>query len=71
MGGERGAEAFLQPGPAMGIVRPHGQLFQQRRHVAIRYRKAAQIDRSGEWRGPDPPQEPSAELKRLEPQRRL
>jgi len=63
------AEAFLQPGPAIGIVRPQGQFFQQQRHV-VRNRKARRIDRSAERRGPDPPQEPSAELQPVEPQRR-
>jgi hypothetical protein len=46
-------------------------LFQQQGHIGIRNCKARRIDRSGERRGPDPPQEPSAELARLEPQRRL
>ena len=48
-----------------------GNPFSSKRHVAIRNRKARRIDRSGERRGPDPPQEPSAELKPVEPQRRL
>jgi hypothetical protein len=39
------AEAFRQPGLAIGIVRP--QLLQQQGHVAIRNCKARRIDRSG------------------------
>jgi hypothetical protein len=46
-------------------------LFQQRRHVAIRNRKGRRIDRSGERRGPDPPQEPRSKLRPVEPQRSL
>jgi len=32
-------------GPAIGIVRPQGQLFQQQGHVAIRNRKGRRINR--------------------------
>jgi hypothetical protein len=52
----------LIAGSAIGIVRPQGQLFQQQREVAIRNCIARRIDRSGERRGPDPPQEPSVKL---------
>ena len=44
---------------------------QQDGKVGIRNYKAGRIDRSGERRVPEPPQEPSAELKPVEPQRRL
>ena len=53
---------LLQPGPAIGIVRHQRQFFQQQGHIGIRNCEVGRIDRSGERRGPDPPQEPSAKL---------
>src|SRR5258707_448577 len=58
-----------QSGPAIGIVRPEGQLFQQQGHVAIRNRKGRRIDRD-ERMASEPLPEPFPELKPVEPQRR-
>jgi hypothetical protein len=46
-------------------------LFQQGGQIGIRNCEAGRINRSGERRGPEPPQEPSPELKPVQPQRCL
>ena len=62
--------AFLQSGPAIGIVRSQGQPFQQKRHVAIRNRKGRRIDRSGERPVSEPLPKPIPHRNPVEPQRR-
>jgi hypothetical protein len=64
------AEAFLQPGPAIGIVRPQRQCFQQGGKIAIRNCEAAQIDRSGERPISEPLPKPIPHRNPVEPQRR-
>ena len=59
--GEHG-RSFLQPGPAIGIVRSHGQPLQQKRHIAIRNRKGRRIDRGGERPASEPSPQPIPEL---------
>jgi hypothetical protein len=64
---------------AFGLVavRPGGRLArrfarpQDERNVGIRKYEAGRVDRFGERRVPEPPQEPSAKLQPVKPQRRL
>jgi hypothetical protein len=60
---------LLQPGPAIGIVRPQRQFIQQGGNIGIRNCEAGRIDRSGERRILEAPPKPSSQLKPVEPQR--